>query len=127
MLVPATVLPAAAATTTTFSANVHDTGVCPGVDLCGTGVIQGYGTVTTTLTFATGKRVFILNSDGSTLTMLLEPTGTTGVRINATWTIVDGTGVFSGAEGSGELWATPTGVPVASDTAHYRGTIATAG
>src|SRR5215207_9930669 len=115
----------ASAATTVFRADVHDRGVCPGVDLCGTGVIAGYGTVTTTLTFATGERVFVLDSDGSTLRLLVEATGTTGSRINGTWTIVGGTGVFAGAEGSGEVWATATGVPVTSDTAHYRGTFTT--
>jgi hypothetical protein len=117
----------ASAATTEFRADVHDAGVCPDVDLCGTGVIQGYGTVTTTLTFATGERVFILDSDGSTLTLLVEATGTTGSRLTGTWTIISGTGVFAGAEGSGEVWATPTGIPVTSDTAHYRGTITTSG
>jgi hypothetical protein len=117
----------ASAATTDFRADVHDTGVCPGVDLCGTGVVQGYGSVTTTLSFATLERVFILDSDGSTLTLLLEPTGTTGERQIGTWTIIGGTGVFAGAEGSGEVWATPTGIPGLSDTAHYRGTITTSG
>jgi hypothetical protein len=115
--------PGASATTTSFRANVHDLLFCPGVDLCGTGVIQGFGTVTTTLTFANGERVFVLDSDGSILRLLLEPTDTTGVRLNGTWTIVGGTGVFSGASGYGTLWATGTGAPELSDTAHFRGTI----
>jgi len=117
----------ASAATTAFRAEVHDLGACPGVDLCGTGVIQGYGRATTTLTFATLERVFTLDSDGSTLTLLLEPTGITGTRQNGTWTIIGGTGVFAGAEGSGEVWATATGIPGISDTALYRGTITTSG
>ena len=115
--------PAASATTTPFRADVHDLLLFPGVDLCGSGVIQGFGTVTTTLTFATGERIFTLDSDGSTLRLLLQATGTTGKRINGTWTILGGSGVFAGATGSGELWATPTGAPETSDTAHFRGTI----
>jgi hypothetical protein len=112
----------ATAEITTFRANVQDTEVCPGVDLCGTGVIQGFGHVTTTLSFATFERVFVL-ADGSTLRLTLQPTGMTGVRLNGTWLVIGGTGVFASASGSGVLWATPTGLPVTSDTAHFRGTI----
>ena len=115
--------PAASATTEPFRANVHDLLFCPGVDLCGSGVIQGFGTVTTTFAFASGERVFTLDSDGSILRLLLEPTDTTGSRLNGTWTIIGGTGVFSGASGTGDLWATGTGAPEFSDTAHFRGTI----
>ena len=115
--------PAASSTTEPFRANVHDLLFCPGVDLCGSGVIQGFGTVTTTFSFASGERVFTLDSDGSTLRLLLQPTDTTGSRLNGTWTIVGGTGVFSGASGTGELWAIGTGAPEFSDTAHFRGTI----
>ena len=85
--------------------------------------IQGFGTVTTTLTFASGERVFTLDSDGSTLRLLLQPTDTTGVRLNGTWTILGGTGVFAGASGTGDLWATGTGAPEFSDAAHFRGTL----
>ena len=112
----------ATAETTTFRANVQDNEVCPGVDLCGTGLIQGFGHVTTTLSFATFERVFVL-ANGSTLRLNLQPTGVTSVRLNATWLVIGGTGVFAGASGSGVLWATPTGLPVTSDTAHFRGTI----
>ena len=109
---------ASSATMMPFRANVHDLLSCPGVDLCGSG-----GTVTTTLTFASGERVFTLDSDGSTLRLLLQPTDTTGVRLNGTWTILGGTGVFAGASGTGDLWATGTGAPEFSDTAHFRGTL----
>lgn len=71
----------------------------------------------------TRPRIFTLDSDGSTLRLLLAPTDTTGVRLNGTWTILGGTGVFAGATGTGELWAIPTGAPEFSDTAHSRGTI----
>jgi hypothetical protein len=115
--------PAASATTTPFRANVHDLLFCPGFDLCGSGVIQGFGSVTTTFAFASGERVFVLDSDGSTLRLLLEPTGTTGFRLDGTYTVVGGTGVFAGATGAGVVWATGTGAPELSDTAHFRGTI----
>lgn len=114
---------ATSASSAPFRANVHETLVCPGVDLCGTGVIQGYGAVTTTLSFATLERVFTHDSDGSTLRLALVPTGATGMRLDGVWTIVSGTGVFAGASGAGELWATGTGAPELSDTAHYRGVL----
>ena len=49
----AVVLPASAQSTQVFRAEFHDVDSgCPaGVDLCGAGVVQGFGTVTTTLTF----------------------------------------------------------------------------
>lgn len=115
--------PAASATTTPFRASVHDLLFCPGFDLCGAGVIQGFGTVTTTFAFATGERVFTLDSDGSTLRLLLAPTDTTGVRLNGTYTILGGTGVFAGATGTGAVWAIPTGAPEFSDAGIFRGTI----
>ena len=107
----AAVGPAASATTTPFRANVHDLLFCPGVDLCGSGVIQGFGTATTTFAFATGERIFTLDSDGSTLRLLLAPTDTTGVRLNGTWAILGGTGVFAGATGTASFGRSPPAPP----------------
>ena len=118
----ATAVSPASAEPIAFKADVQDSEVCPGVDLCGRGNIQGFGKVTTSLSFATFERVFVL-ADGSTLRLALAPTGFTGVRLDGTWTVVGGTGVFDGASGSGVVRATPTGLPITSDTAHYRGTI----
>jgi hypothetical protein len=105
-----------------FKADVQDSEICPGVDLCGGGVMHGFGKVTTSLSFATFERVFVL-ADGSTLRLALALTGSTGIRLDGTRTVVGSTGVFDGASGSGVVWATPRGLPITSDTAHYRGTI----
>jgi len=116
---------AGAATTIDFKAEIHDNfRVCPpGVDLCGKGIVHGFGTATGTFTFFPTERVFILDSDGSTLRIALVPTDLSPPTLAGTWTVIGGTGVFAGATGSGTIWATGTGVPVPSDTAHYRGTI----
>jgi hypothetical protein len=118
-------LPAGAATTSVFRADIHDNfRVCAvGVDLCGEGVVHGYGTASGAFTFSPLERVFTLDSDGSMLRLALEPTDLSPPTLSGTWTIVDGTGVFAGATGSGVIWATTTGVPGPSDTAHYLGTI----
>jgi hypothetical protein len=117
-------LPASAETTRVFKADLHDNfRDCPGADLCGKGVVHGFGTATGSFTFFPTERVITLDSDGSTLRLALVPTDLTGPTLAGTWTIIDGTGVFAGASGSGVIWATETGVPVPSDTAHYRGTL----
>jgi hypothetical protein len=126
----------AAASTNDFAADVHDNLACTaGFDFCGKGLVHGFGTATTTLVFtgfapgpgdcatATAVRVLTLTSDGSTL--VLELAGTIcEQKLAGTFTISGGTGVFAGASGSGTLWGTGTGVPVPSDTVHFRGTIA---
>ena len=138
----ATALAATAATTQDFDAQLHDNLVCPaGFDLCGKGVLQGYGTVTTTLRFTgfgpgpgncaglTAERVITLDSDGSTLDLALDGVLCPKVSPNGhpsgsgTFTITGGTGIFAGATGSGLLSVQSTGVPVPSDTAHYHGTV----
>lgn len=118
-------LPAGAATTREFKAEFHDNfRDCPaGVDLCGKGIVHGFGTATGTFTFFPLERVITLDGDGSTLRLTLEATDLVPPGLEGTFTIVGGTGVFAGATGSGVVWATTTGVPVPSDTAHYRGLI----
>ena len=117
-------LPASAETTTVFKADLHDNfRDCPGADLCGKGVVHRYGTATTSFTFFPTVRVITLDSDGSTLRLELVPTDLSDPTLAGTWTVIDGTGVFAGASGSGVVRATTTGVPVPSDTAHYRGTL----
>ena len=73
--------PAGAATTDPFRAELHEADVCGrGIDLCGTGVVHGFGTATTTLEFTsfapgpgktcvtgTADRAIVIDGDGSTL------------------------------------------------------------
>ena len=123
LAVTALLVPAAAASTATFKAQFQGE----------RGLVQGYGIVTTTLEITgfgpgtnrcedsvTAVRVVTLSSDpSSTLTFALE-----GLLCNplvgGTWTIIDSTGVFAGATGTGTI----TGVlnPV-MDVVQYRGTI----
>jgi hypothetical protein len=124
----ALVVPAGATTTQVFKADLHDFGPCPpGIDLCGKGVVHGFGTATGTFTFFPLERVITLDSDGSTLRLALEAIDISAPTLAGTWTVAGGTGVFAGATGSGVIWATATGVPTPSDTAHYRGTITLGG
>jgi hypothetical protein len=128
------VLPAAAQEQL-FKAELHDNLACPpGFDFCGKGVVQGFGTATTTLNFtgavpgpgecltATATRTITLDSDGSTLVIAIAGT-ICDQKLDGTYTIVGGTGMFAGAAGEGTLVGTATGVPVPSDTIHLRGTI----
>jgi hypothetical protein len=137
----AVALPVSAAGTQEFRAELHDNLVCPGVDLCGRGELQGFGTVTTTLTFTsagpgpdnctalTADRVLTLDSDGSTLRLSVEgvlcPQGNSGGQAapvgSGTFAVVGGTGQFVGATGSGLLSVQATGKPGPTDTAHYNG------
>jgi hypothetical protein len=126
---------AAAADTHPFKAELHDNLACPpGFDFCGKGLVHGFGTATTTLSFtgaapgpgdcltATANRTITLDSDGSTLVIAIAGT-ICNQKLDATYTVVGGTGVFATASGSGVLTGTATGVPVPSDTVHLRGTI----
>jgi hypothetical protein len=127
--------PASAQSTQAFRAEFHDdTTGCPvGVDLCGTGTVQGFGTATTTLTFtgatpgpgqncltATADRAVVLDDGSGTLQLAIAGT-ICAQKIQGTFTIVAGTNVFAGASGGGTL----TGVvlPDGGDTVQYRGTI----
>jgi hypothetical protein len=129
-------LPASAESTQVFKAQFHDSSSdCPpGSDICGKGVVKGFGTVTTSLVFtsfvpgpgancvtATADRVATLDSDGSRL--LLEIAGTIcDQKLSGTFVIVTGTGVFEGATGGGSVSGVGIrGVP--SDTVHFEGTI----
>ena len=141
----ATTARVSAASTQGFRAALHDNLVCPaGLDLCGKGELQGFGTFTTTLTFTglgpgpegctalTAERVLTLDSDGSTLQLSLEGVlcqkGNSGGRAtpvgSGTFTITGGTGQFTGAFGAGQLTVEAgTGKPGLTDTAHYEGTL----
>jgi hypothetical protein len=70
-----------------------------------------------------------LDRDGSTIQLsvagTLCPQGSghaPGVG-SATFAVIDGTGRFAGATGTGSLSVQATGVPLLSDTAHYNGTL----
>ena len=86
----AVTLPAWAESTQVFKAQFHDSpsSACPpGADICGKGVVKGFGTATTSLTFtsfvpgpgancvtATATRTATLDSDGSVLQLALVGT-----------------------------------------------------
>ena len=127
-------VPASAQRTQDFKAEFSEV-ECPGADLCGKGVVHGFGTVTTALVFtgvapgpgancisASADRTQTLDSDGSTL--LMTASGTVcGTKIDGTFSIVGGTGVFAGASGGGTLWGSTTNPKIFSQVAHFRGTI----
>jgi hypothetical protein len=129
----ATALPASAQSTQQFKAQFHDSSpTCPpGTDLCGKGLLKGFGAVTSTLTFTsvvpgpgascvsgTADRVVTLDSDGSTLRLAVVGT-ICDQKVAGTFEIVGGSGAFAGATGGGTLWGSTNG----SDSVHYRGTI----
>jgi len=128
-----------------FRAEFHDNRSCPaGFDLCGRGVVHGFGTVITALAImsvapgpgscitATGVRELALEREAGTLRLLVEgtlcPQGSSWgeyPRLGfGTFTIAGGTGAFAGATGGGMLWSQGTGAPGLTDTAHYDGTLA---
>jgi hypothetical protein len=131
----AVAVPASAESTQDFKAEFNEMGSCPGVDLCGKGILHGFGTVTTTLVFtsfvpgpgancfnASADRTQTLDSDRSVL--LMTASGTVcDSRIAGTFTIVGGTGVFAGASGGGTLWGSTTNPHTTSQNIHLRGTI----
>jgi hypothetical protein len=126
---------ATAATTEPFRAELHEADVCaPGIDLCGKGVVHGFGQATTTLMFTsiapgpgetcvtgTADRAVVLDGDGSTLQ--LEIAGTIcRQKIEGTYEVVGGTGSFAGAAGGG----TVRGIAIPGEpggTVHLVGTL----
>jgi hypothetical protein len=129
----AVVLPASAQSAQDFKADFSEKSECPGFDLCGRGVVHGFGTATSGLLFtsfepgagncvsAAADRTQTL-SDGSTL--LISASGTVcDTRIAGTFTIVGGTGVFAGASGGGMLSGSTTNPYIVSQAVHLRGTI----
>lgn len=131
----AVALPASAESTQVFKAQFHDSSSdCPpGSDICGKGVVKGFGTVTTSLTFTsfapgpgencvtvTADRIATLD-DGSTLLLALVGT-ICEFKISGTFVIVGGTGVFDQATGGGTVSGVGIrGIP--SDSVHFEGTV----
>jgi hypothetical protein len=132
----AVTLSASAESTQVFKAQFHDSpSACPpGADICGKGVVKGFGTATTSLTFtgfapgpgancvtATATRTATLDSDGSTLYIELDGT-ICDQKVSGTFVIAGGSGVFNQASGGGMIsGVTIRGVP--SDAVHFEGTI----
>ena len=135
----AAALPASAASSGEFKAQFQDV-ECTTHDLCGSGLVEGYGHATTTLDItaaefdpATGclinvtavRAVELVDDPSSTLTLALADGLICGNKGSATFTISEATGVFTGLvvlPGSVRVTLIP-GVPRA-DTAQYRATIA---
>jgi hypothetical protein len=132
-------LPASAASSRDFKAQFHDDDCAPAHAQCGTGLVEGYGHVTTTLdltggvfdpatgclTDVTAVRDVVLAGDpSSTLTLDLTNGVICDNKGSATFTISAATGVFAGLvvlPGTVRVTLIP-GVP--GDTAQYRATIA---
>ena len=133
----AATLPASAASAEAFKAQFHDDD-CVTHALCGTGLVEGYGHVTTTLDLtgadfdpATGclinvtavRDVQLVDDPSSTLRLDLFDGVICDNKGSATFTISAGTGVFAGLvvlPGTVRATLIP-GVP--ADTAQYRATI----
>lgn len=134
----AVALPAGAASRGEFKAQFQD-GECTTHDLCGRGLVEGYGHASTTLDItgagfdpSTGclidvtavRDVALVDDPSSTLTLSLTDGVICDNKGSATFTISAGTGVFAGLvvlPGSVRVTLIP-GVP--ADTAQYRATIA---
>ena len=132
-------LPAGAASDREFKAQFRDSS-CATHDLCGSGLVEGYGHATTTLDItgavfdpATGclidvtalRDVALVEDLSSTLTLALTDGLICGNKGSATFTISAASGVFAGLvvlPGTVRVTLIP-GTP--EDTAQYRATIAT--
>jgi hypothetical protein len=134
----AVAVPAAAAPKGEFKAQFRDDD-CVTHALCGTGLVEGYGQVTTTLDLTGGdfdpgtgclinvtavRDIELVGDPSSTLTLALTDGVLCGNKGSASFTISGGTGVFSGLVVlPGTVRVTPIpGIP--ADTAQYRATIA---
>jgi hypothetical protein len=135
----AAALPVSAASDREFKAQFRDD-ECTTHDLCGTGLVEGYGHASTTLDItgaefdpATGclinvtavRDVALVDDPSSTLTLVLTDGLICDNKGSATFTISAGTGVFAGLvvlPGTVRATLIP-GVP--ADTAQYRATIVT--
>jgi len=129
---------ATAASPTEFKAQFRDS-ECTTHDLCGSGLVEGYGHASTTLDItgavfdpATGclinvtavRDVELVDDPSSTLTLALTDGVIFGNKGSATFTISAATGLFAGLvvlPGTVRATLIP-GVP--ADTAQYRATIA---
>jgi hypothetical protein len=134
----AVALPASAASDREFKAQFHDS-ECTTHDLCGSGLVEGYGHASTTLDITgaefdptTGclinvtavRDVELVDDPSSTLTLALTDGLICGNKGSATFTISAATGVFAGLvvlPGTVRATLIP-GTP--ADTAQYRATIA---
>jgi hypothetical protein len=138
LLIAATASAAGAAPKGEFKAQFHDDD-CVAHTLCGTGLVEGYGQVTTTLDLTGGdfdpstgclinataiRDIELVGDPLSTLTLALTDGVLCGNKGSATFTISGGTGAFAGLVIlPGTVRVTPIpGVP--ADTAQYRATIA---
>lgn len=134
-----TAAPAAAASSGEFKAQFQD-GECTSHSICGTGLVEGYGHVTTTLDItgadfdpATGclvnvtavRDVALVGDAASTLTLALTDGSICSDKGAATFTITAATGAFTGLVVlPGTVRVTLIrGVP--ADSAQYRATLAT--
>jgi hypothetical protein len=130
--------PASTASSTEFKAQFHDDD-CATHAQCGTGLVEGYGHVTTTLDLtgavfdpATGcltsvtavRNLALVDDPGSTRTLALSNGVICDNKGSATFTISGATGAFAGLfvlPGTVRVTLIP-GVP--GDSAQYRATIA---
>jgi hypothetical protein len=127
-----------AASSGQFKATFQDDD-CTTHSLCGTGLVEGYGHVTTTLDRtgadfdpSTGclinltavRNVALVSDPGSTLTLVVSGGTICDNKGSATFTVSNGTGAFAGLvvlPGTVRITLIP-GVP--ADSAQYRATIA---
>ncbi|HZQ64949.1 MAG TPA: hypothetical protein VFA66_06960 [Gaiellaceae bacterium] len=109
----------AGAATRPFDAQFHDK-PCGPTKLCGTGVLAGFGAVTTELvvtpvgpgpapgcTLGKGTRTLTLAKDSASRLRLAVQGPLCGARAFGTFSVVSGTGVFAHARGGGVILGPP--------------------